>query len=148
MCTGGVFSDCFTLVSGATGTGKTLMVTEFIKSGIEAGQRSLLFAFEKDRAQLLRNSATWGVDFRAAEEGGLLKIICEYPEKRGMEDHLIHMRRMITDFKPQRVAIDSISTIERISSPRSFLEFLLGVVSHLKVLRIRSHVHLYQLFAV
>jgi circadian clock protein KaiC len=48
------------LVSGATGIGKTLMVTEFMKSGIEASERSLLVSFEEDHEQLLCNAASWG----------------------------------------------------------------------------------------
>ena len=38
MCGGGFFKDSVILVSGATGTGKTLMVTEFIKGGVEKGE--------------------------------------------------------------------------------------------------------------
>jgi len=136
MCGGGVYRDNIVLVSGATGTGKTLMVTEFIDSGIQAGERSLLFSFEEDREQLVRNASNWGVDLGAAEAGGLLKIFSEYPERRGMEDHLIHMRRAIQDFKPERVAIDSISSMEQSANARSFREFILGVISYLKVKRI------------
>ena len=33
MCSGGMFRDSVTLVSGATGTGKTLLVTEFVDGG-------------------------------------------------------------------------------------------------------------------
>ena len=136
MCDGGIYRDNIVLVSGATGTGKTLMVSEFIDSGIQAGERSLLFSFEEDREQLVRNAANWGVDLKAAEAGGLLKIFCEYPERRGTEDHLIHIRRAIQDFNPERVAIDSISSMEQSTNTRSFREFILGVISYLKVRRI------------
>lgn len=138
MCGGGVMSDSFILLSGATGTGKTLMAHQFMKAGIAAGQRSLLFAFEEDREQLIRNAAAWGIDFRGAEDNGQLRIICEYPERRGMEDHLINMRRAIADFKPERIAIDSISAIERIANGRSFIEFILGLISYAKAQRLAT----------
>src|SRR5579883_2107336 len=37
MCAGGFFRDSVTLVSGATGTGKTLLVTNFLAGGVAAG---------------------------------------------------------------------------------------------------------------
>jgi circadian clock protein KaiC len=52
MCGGGFFRDSITLVSGATGTGKTLTVTAFIAGGAAKGERCLLFAFEESREQL------------------------------------------------------------------------------------------------
>src|SRR6202142_1625893 len=55
MCGGGFFRDSIILVSGATGTGKTLITTEFIAGGLKAGERVLLFAFEESREQLFRN---------------------------------------------------------------------------------------------
>ena len=69
MCGGGFFRDSIILVSGATGTGKTLLSTEFIAGG-HRGRRThcLLFAFEESREQLFRNAAGWGVDF--AHDGG------------------------------------------------------------------------------
>ena len=39
LCGGGFFRDSIVLVSGATGTGKTLMVTEFLAGGLAAGRR-------------------------------------------------------------------------------------------------------------
>jgi KaiC/GvpD/RAD55 family RecA-like ATPase len=67
MCSGGMYRDSIILVSGATGTGKTLMVSQYIKAAIEAGERALLFAAEESREQLTRNAASWGVDFEKAE---------------------------------------------------------------------------------
>ncbi len=67
MCGGGFFRDSVILLSGATGTGKTLMVTQFLKGGAAAGERCMLLAFEESREQLFRNASGWGVDFEAME---------------------------------------------------------------------------------
>jgi len=132
MTDGGMFRDSIILVSGATGTGKTLLVTEFVKAAVQAEQRVLLFAFEESRAQLARNAAAWGGDYTAAEKAGLLKINCAYPESRGLEDHLILMKREIEEFAPDRIAVDSLSALERVSTVRSFREFVIGITSHIK----------------
>lgn len=132
MCGGGFFRDSVTLISGATGTGKTLLVTEFIDGGLRNGERCLLFAFEESRAQLFRNAAGWGVDFEPMEKSGQLKVICEYPEVTSNEDRLVSMKRIISEFRPHRVAVDSLSALERVSTLRSFREFIIGLTSFLK----------------
>lgn len=132
MCGGGFFRDSIILVSGATGTGKTLASTEYIKAGVKNDEKVLLFAFEESREQLFRNATGWGVDFRAMEEKGLLKVVCTYPEVMGLEDHLIRMRSTLEEFKPNRVAIDSLSALERVSTPKGFREFVIGLTSLIK----------------
>jgi circadian clock protein KaiC len=136
MCGGGMYRDSIILVSGATGTGKTLTVTHYVKAAIDAGQRALLFGGEESREQLTRNATSWGVDFEKAERDGLLRIICRYPETMGLEDHLIQMRRDIDAFKPSRVAVDSMSAFERAGSQKSFREFVIGLTSHIKHLEV------------
>ncbi len=132
MCNGGFFRDSIILVSGATGTGKTLITTEFIAGGVAHGERCLLFAFEESREQLFRNAIGWGRDFEAMENAGKLRVVCEYPEVAGLEDHLIRIKMEIEAFRPNRVALDSLSALERISSLKGFREFVIGLTSYIK----------------
>lgn len=132
MCGGGFFRDSIILVSGATGTGKTLMVTEFMAGGVANGERCLIFAFEESREQLFRNAIGWGVDFQQMEKEGKLKVVCRYPETTGLENHLINMKEMIEEFKPNRVAVDSLSALERVSTLKGFREFIIGLTSFIK----------------
>ena len=136
MCHGGLFRDSIILVSGATGTGKTLMVTEFMKEVIKSQERALLFAYEESREQLIRNAAAWGVDLESAEKQGLLKMICRYPESRALEDHLIEIKNELEEFKPKRIALDSLSALERVSTPKSFREFVIGITSKVKSMEV------------
>jgi circadian clock protein KaiC len=132
MCGGGFFRDSIILVSGATGTGKTLITTEFVAGGVESGEKSLLFAFEESREQLFRNATGWGRDFERYEQEGKLKVVCDYPEVAGLEDHLVRMKAIIDEFKPNRVAIDSMSALERISTLKGFREFVISLTSFIK----------------
>ena len=132
MCSGGFFRDSIILASGATGTGKTLLVTGFIAGGITNGERCLLLAFEESRGQLFRNAISWGADFEKMESEGKLKVICEYPEVMGLEDHLIKIKAAIDEFQPNRLAVDSLSALERVSTTKGFREFVIGVTSFIK----------------
>ena len=132
MCGGGFFKDSIILATGATGTGKTLMVSKFLEDGCRSGERAVLFAFEESRAQLSRNAYSWGIDFEAMERDGLLKIICAYPESAGLEDHLQIIKNEISQFKPSRMAIDSLSALDRGVSNNSFRQFVIGVTGFAK----------------
>ena len=132
MCGGGFFRDSVVLVSGATGTGKTLLATEFLTGGVRRGERCLLFAFEESEDQLMRNARGWGMDFQPFIEAGTLSLICEYPETASLEDHLIAMQEAIDTFKPERVVVDSLTALNRVSTFKGFREFVVGLTAFVK----------------
>jgi len=132
MCGGGFFKDSIILATGATGTGKTLLVSKFLQDACMSDERAIMFAYEESRAQLLRNAYSWGIGFEEMEERGLLKIICAYPESAGLEDHLQIIRSEIAEFKPSRIAIDSLSALARGVSNHAFRQFGIGVTGEAK----------------
>jgi circadian clock protein KaiC len=132
MCGGGFFRDSVTLVSGATGTGKTLLVTNFLAGGVATGEKAILFGYEESKGQLFRNASGWGVDFAQMEADGKLKIICLYPEAQGLPDHLLTIQSLVDEFEPNRIAIDSLSALERIAPDTGFREFLISLTSFIK----------------
>jgi circadian clock protein KaiC len=136
ICGGGYFRDSIILASGATGTGKTLLTTEFIAGGIASNERCLLLGFEESHDQLVRNAEGWGHDYRKFERDGLLHVSCEYPEFRSLEDQLLRIKTIIEEFKPDRVAVDSLSALERTGSLKSFREFVLGLTAFIKEMEI------------
>lgn len=127
MCGGGFFKDSIILATGATGTGKTSLVSKFLERGCLDGERCILFAYEESRAQLSRNASSWGIDLEEFERQGLLKIICAYPESAGLEDHLQKIKTEMMAFKPSRMAIDSLSALARGVSQNAFRQFVIGV---------------------
>ena len=132
MCGGGFFRDSVILVSGATGTGKTLTVTQFLNGATATGERCLLLAFEESREQLFRNAIGWGVDFDRMEREGTLRVVCDYPEVANLEDWLLTIQRSVEEFRPTRVALDSLSALERVGTMKAFREFVIGLTSFIK----------------
>jgi circadian clock protein KaiC len=132
MCGGGFFRDSVTLVSGATGTGKTLTVAQFLQGGAANGEKCLLLAFEESRDQLVRNATGWGFDFEKMERDGLLRVVCDYPDLSGLEDWLVTIQGIITEFGPQRMALDSLSALENVGNLKAFREFVIGLTSFIK----------------
>ncbi|MDJ0725696.1 MAG: circadian clock protein KaiC [Prochloraceae cyanobacterium] len=132
MCGGGFFKDSIILATGATGTGKTLLVSKFLQEGCRREERAILFAYEESRAQLSRNAYSWGIDFEEMEKKGLLKLLCSYPESAGLEDHLQMIKSEIEEFKPSRIAIDSLSAMARGVTNNAFRQFVIGVTGYAK----------------
>ncbi|AMM51930.1 circadian clock protein KaiC [Rufibacter sp. DG15C] len=132
MCGGGFFRDSLILISGATGAGKTLMVSSFINGMEDEKETGLIMAFEESREQLFRNSKAWGQDLEKLEKDGRLKVVCIYPEVASLEEHLVHIQELVKELKPSRIAIDSISALTRNPSDSGFQEFITALTAFLK----------------
>ena len=132
MCGGGIYRDSLVMVTGATGTGKTLMSVQFIAAGLAAGERALLLSFEENPSQLTRNARSWGVDLETPQRDGRLRIVSRYPERVGLEDLLVEIKHNIDEFAPQRFSIDSMTALEHNTPPRAFREFGVGLTGFLK----------------
>ncbi len=132
MTSGGLFRDSIMLVSGPTGSGKTLMCATFITEACQQGEKVLLLAYEESPQQLRRNAQSWNVDFNKWESEGLLKIISLYPESMGLEEHLLLLQREVHSFHPRRFVMDSVSAMERVATIKNFREFVIGMTSFMK----------------
>ncbi len=132
MFDGGLFERSLWLVAGSTGSGKSLLATHFVAGGVAAGQRCVLNSFEESHDQLLRNAASWGIELEAMEAGGNLRIVAEAPESASLEDHLQRMKATVDTFRPQRVAIDSLSALQRIATVKSFRDYALELSFYIK----------------
>ena len=138
MSGGGAFRDAVAFVSGPSGTGKTLFATAFAAAGVAAGERALMVSYEESRAQILRNASNWGYDLEEMEASGLLHVVSSYPEVASLEDHFVNLRQIIDDFEPQRVSVDNLSALERVSTTRGLRDFIVGFTSLLRQRAITS----------
>lgn len=140
MIGGGLLRGSCTLMTGPTGTGKTLLATQFLYAGAAAGERVVLFAYEETREQVLRNARGWGHDLARHEEEGRLLIVPLYPEVASLDDHLVEIKATVARFGPSRLAIDSLSALERLGSPASYRAFVIGLTSFVKETNLASMV--------
>ena len=132
MLGGGLFRDAVTVISGATGTGKTLLSTHFLAAGAQENERCLLLAFEESPDQLARNAQSWGFDYDDLQGSDTLRIVSVFPEAQSLEDHLVMLREQVLEYEPRRLAIDSMSALERVSDEQQFREFCIGLISFVK----------------
>lgn len=97
------------LVAGVAGTGKTLLLLEFIYRGALLGEKGILFSFEETRERLLATARGlgWSLD-REIERGNVEVVFIPQPEIL-VEAHLLMMKERIEGMGARRVAIDSVS---------------------------------------
>ncbi len=135
---GGLLRGSSLLLSGPTGTGKTLLATQFAADGAARGERSLLLAYEESREQVHRNGRALGHDFAAYEEQGLLHVVSLYPEVASLDDHLVEIRDLVERLQPGRLVLDSLSALERLGSAYAYREFVIGVTSFVRTVGLAS----------
>jgi circadian clock protein KaiC len=127
MCGGGYFRDSVVIVAGATGAGKSLLATAFLAEGIARGERALFIGFEESAGQIQRNMRNWSYDIGDALERGRLELLCRYPESASVEEHLTGIINRMDALRPQRVVIDSLTALERITGEQPFREFVMAM---------------------
>ena len=132
MLYGGLYAKSTTLVTGASGTGKTITGMQFILEGAKRGEKGLLLAFEESQEQLARNAASFGWPMDEYFKNGMITIICGLAEGSPIEKQYKSVQRAVWEIKPRRFVLDSLSSLERIYEPDKFREFTVGLNNFLK----------------
>ncbi len=132
MTNGGYFQNSLVLVTGGTGTGKTLTSSHFVKDGYENDERSILFHNEESTDQLIRNARSCGIPLDEMQESGQLRIRYHNPRETSLEERMVQFKQQINDFQPDRIILDSLSALRRHVSDKSYSDFVLGLCSFLK----------------
>ncbi len=106
---GGYYKGSSVLISGTSGTGKTIVASQFADAVCGRGETCLFFAFEESPDQIMRNVASVGIDLRRHVDAGLLHFVAARPSLYGLEMHLTLMHRAVGQFEPDAVVLDPIS---------------------------------------
>lgn len=111
-------SSC--LVSGVAGTGKTLLLLEFIYRGAsEFGEKGIFFSFEETKERIIANGKGMGWKIEEEIKKGNIEIIFIPQPEIMVEKHLLMMKERIEAMGAKRIAIDSSSVfLHKITDPQ------------------------------
>ena len=122
-CGDGVYRDSMILVTGATGSGTTLLGAQFAKAGLDAGERVLLLSFE-GRTSRRRAMSARGGSISRRRYG---RLVSRYAERMGLEDLLVQIEHEFEQSGARRVVFDSMTALEHNAPARAFGEFGVGL---------------------
>jgi len=127
---GGYQSGTCILIAGSTGTGKSILASEFAVAATQRGERVLYVNFEEGLGSFIRGMRSAGLDLASPHEQGMLHILAALPEMLGSEEHLLRLFRIIEEFDPAHVVVDAISACQRMGSEAVAFDFLVRLLNH------------------
>lgn len=102
---GGFIQNSAYLVTGETGTGKTIFGCQYLLCGLEKGESGVYISMEEDPKEIKDDVARFGWDFDTYERKGLLRIIYHDPAQVDKLGSVIQSE--IMSLKANRIVLDS-----------------------------------------
>jgi len=108
---GGFLKGDVVLVAGRTGSGKTILSTQFIYNGaVQYGEKGVYATFEEDAKTLKRNMLKFGFDLERLEQEGMIKIIdLEGLKGEGLSANIDFILTTLGEINGKRLVIDSLT---------------------------------------
>jgi circadian clock protein KaiC len=106
---GGITCGTSTLITGAAGTGKSVLCTQFARSEIKRGKHVLFYLFDERMATFKLRSLALGMDMDEARESGQLKMTQVEPTELSPGEFASQVVKAVENDKCSLVIIDSIN---------------------------------------
>lgn len=112
MLGGGVYESTTTLISGGTGSGKTLLALSFLVDAARRGIPGLHVSFEESPRQIKRNAREFGWEIEDLMRRRLLEFLHVSPSELDVDRHAFVIKERADALGARLVAIDSITAFE------------------------------------
>lgn len=129
MTKGGFIRGSSILISGSSGTGKTILGTQFIMDGLLKNEPGLIVSFEEDMEQIRANSNMLKWNLQEFENKNLLKIIStlEYDAY----ELALQIEETIDTMKTKRLLVDGIGRLQRLLPLYAQLPEYIGTITNI-----------------
>jgi circadian clock protein KaiC len=136
---GGIPDGSSLLVAGPSGSGKSVMASQFIAEGLRQGEPGVVAIFEELPADLTNRAAKFGLDFDTPQKDGSLKVIYIRPLDLSVDETVYEIIAAVKQIGAKRVVIDSLVGFEMALAPdfrhefRESLYRMIGALTRLGV---------------
>jgi circadian clock protein KaiC len=127
---GGMQSGDLMLLSGGSGTGKTIFSSQFVYNAAKEDDEHAVFAtFEEDISSLKRNMLQFGMDLGALEKEKKVKLLdLESLEGRGMGSNIEILLGALDEVRGKRLAVDSLTAFLSGAKEKFDYSFLMHLI--------------------
>lgn len=109
VCCGGFLANSVNLISGGTGTGKTIFCLQFLWNGVSKFKEDGIYiSLEESEESLMQDAKAFGWDF---DSGKKSKCAFSYIPPYNIRDFESVLVEKVSGTKSRRVVIDSISSL-------------------------------------
>lgn len=129
---GGFIPNSIVMVSGETGSGKTIFCTQFIWNALCLGENGVYVTLQQSPEEIKNDVDTFGRDFDIAEKKNQVRVV--YADPQDLKGFIKLILNNVKDIKAKRLVIDSISLIgEQVKEVRKALTYLIRELKKLGV---------------
>jgi circadian clock protein KaiC len=117
MMGGGIPEGDSLLVAGSSGTGKSLLATQFISAGLRAGEPGIVAVFEERPDEYAGRASSFGLDLNTSLKDGSLEIIYLRPLDLSVDEMMQELIDAVQRTGAKRLVIDSLAGFEMALAP-------------------------------
>jgi circadian clock protein KaiC len=117
MLGGGIPEGDSVLVSGSSGTGKSVLATEFIAEGIAQGEPGIVAVFEERPQAYADRASSFGLDLETPQQEGKLLMLYLRPLDLSVDETMHEILDAVQKIGAKRLVIDSLAGFEMALSP-------------------------------
>jgi circadian clock protein KaiC len=117
MLGGGIPEGDSVLVTGASGTGKSVLASQFIAEGIRQGEPGIVAVFEERPQEYAERAGSFGLDLVKPQKEGKLLILYLRPLDLSVDETMHEILDAVRKIGAKRLVIDSLAGFEMALSP-------------------------------
>lgn len=117
MLGGGILEGDAALIAGPSGSGKSVLATQFVADGARRGEHGIMAVFEEHPQEYMERARGLGFDLEEMARQGQLKVIYLRPLDLSVDETFQEIRDAVRSVGATRVVIDSLSGFEVALAP-------------------------------
>jgi circadian clock protein KaiC len=132
MLGGGLWAGSAAMVSGRSGTGKSLLSLSVVAESCKSGAKALYVSFEESPHQILRGAQSVGLNLGKYIKQGTLHIEARRAVQSGLEEHILALIDLNERYRSDLIVLDPISALSDIGDARSAKSMVLRLANYMK----------------
>ncbi|MEO6995020.1 MAG: ATPase domain-containing protein [Lacunisphaera sp.] len=114
---GGILEGDSVLIAGPSGTGKSVLATQFIAQGCKEGKAGIIAIFEERPVEYAARAAKLGLDLKTPQASGKLEILYLRPLDLSVDETMQAILDAVKRIGAERLVIDSLVGFEMALAP-------------------------------